>query len=416
MLLRIKSELRYPVEFFWLLGLAFFLPLFEAPKNLCWAGYLLTWLYNRFQARDWGGPWERWDSLIATWIASGYLVAAFAGIRHEEWSAANDILRYGSVLWLLKRSHHGERALLAILGTIVASTLAALAWGYWTLYVSKTDTALTLNSVGHVNHSAIYLAIAFGVALSFALAYWPRMSTASRVLAGLVALVLGFSVFATNSRAAAASAVLFALLFTLALGARKGKGVWTSFLAVIFAATVLLAANPAILEKTANQTAGGQALAYRGDVWKNGMVEWRQFPLFGVGMGNFGRANLEQLQEWNKTQAWRIHPSAEGMMSHGHSLYVTALAERGLIGSAILFAVLFCWGAALMRAVPAVEDAPLEWTLFGAALAGWFIAVAVGIVNTTLHHEHGILSVLLLGLWLSRRVVPTLPDRAASRL
>ena len=59
---KFKSELRYPAEFSWLIGLVFFLPLFEAPKNLCWLGYVLTWLCNRFRARDWGGPWDKWDS------------------------------------------------------------------------------------------------------------------------------------------------------------------------------------------------------------------------------------------------------------------------------------------------------------------------------------------------------------------
>ena len=97
-LLKLRSELRYPVEFLWLIGLVFFLPLFEAPKNLCWLGYVLSWLYNRFRAREWGGAWDRWDSFIALWIASGYLVAAFAGIRQDEWREASDLLRYGSVL------------------------------------------------------------------------------------------------------------------------------------------------------------------------------------------------------------------------------------------------------------------------------------------------------------------------------
>src|SRR5205814_7189125 len=83
MLSRFKPSLRYPVEFSWLLGLVFFLPLFEAPKNLCWLGYVLAWLYNRARDRSWGGAWDRWDSLIAVWIASGYLSAAFAGVHHD---------------------------------------------------------------------------------------------------------------------------------------------------------------------------------------------------------------------------------------------------------------------------------------------------------------------------------------------
>ena len=56
---RAGRELRYPVEFLWLIALVFFLPLFEAPKHICLAGFVLTWLANRVRARDWGGPWDR---------------------------------------------------------------------------------------------------------------------------------------------------------------------------------------------------------------------------------------------------------------------------------------------------------------------------------------------------------------------
>jgi O-antigen ligase len=118
-------------------------------------------------------------------------------------------------------------------------------------------------------------------------------------------------------------------------------------------------------------------------------------------MGNFGQVSLEQLQQWNKSQGWTVRATAEGLNSHAHSLYLTALAERGLVGLAALVAVLVAWGVALGRSVPRAQDPPLDWALFGAALAAWLTTVIVGSVNTTLHHEHGILSVLLFGLWLS---------------
>jgi len=404
-----KSELPYPAEFFWLLALVFFLPLFEAPKNICWLGYLLTWLYNRIRKRDWGGPWDRWDSLIALWIASGYVVAAFAGIRGDEWGDATDLLRYGSVLWLAKRSRYRERALLSILGTLIAATLIALAWGYWEMYWEmyrgKTDATLGLNSVGHVNHTAIYLAIVFGVSLSFLVSYMGRVGHAVSLLSSLAAGVLIVSVFVTESRAAIGAAAAFAVVFAGVLGARKRTGAVKGTLIALLGMAVILAVKPGVLDKTLDKTEQGLAFSYRDKIWSNGLVEWRQFPLFGVGMGNFGHASLDQLREWNKPRSWNIQPTPEGLQAHGHSLYLTTLAERGLVGFSILFAVLFAWAVALAKSLPRVQDTPLDWTLFGAALAGWLVTVAVGLVNTTLHHEHGILAALLLGLWLSRRTV-----------
>jgi len=43
-----------------LLALAFFLPLWEAPKNLASLAFVLVWLANRIRARDFGGRWDVW--------------------------------------------------------------------------------------------------------------------------------------------------------------------------------------------------------------------------------------------------------------------------------------------------------------------------------------------------------------------
>ena len=406
-LARAGLELRHPAEFAWLLGLVFFLPLFEAPKNLCWLGLVLAWLINRTRTRDWGGPWDRWDGLIAAWIASAYVVAAFAGVQHSEWSEANDVLRYGSVLWILKRSRYDERALLWILGTCVAATLATLAWGYWRVYVARTNATLGLNSVGHVNHSAVYMAIVFGAVLSMALAYWERLSSAGKAALGLAVAILLVSVFVTDSRAAAGAAVLFALLHVGALGFRGRIRLWRSVMIAALALGIVLAALPGVLDKTVDRAEKGIPFVYRDKLWSNALVEWRRYPLFGVGMGNFGQVGLEQLQEWNKSQGWAIRASADGVNTHAHSLYFTALAERGALGLGVLLAVLIAWGVALARGVPKSQDPPVDWALFGAALAAWLTTVAVGLVNTTLHHEHGILSALLFGLWLGNRSAPS---------
>jgi len=409
---KLRAELRHPAEFGWLLALVFFLPLFEAPKNLCWLGYLITWLYHRYRDKDWGGPWDRWDSLIALWIASGYVAAAFAGIRQDEWSGANDVLRYASVLWLVKRSRYDERALLSILGTAIASTLVALLWGYWKVHVARTHLTLGLNSVGHVNHSAIYLAIVLGIALSFAIAYWKRIGLAGRAMLGFSVTALTVSVFATESQAAVGAAVLFVVAFAAALGARGRVDAVKGALIALLGFAIVFAANPGVLNKTLDRAEKGRVLSFRDQIWSNGLVEWRRFPLFGVGLGNFGHVSLEQLQDWSKAQNWAVRPSDEGMTSHGHSLYLTALAERGLIGFGILIAVLIAWGVALLRGVPRAPHSPLEWTLFGAAFAGWLITVVIGLVNTTLHHEHGILAVLVLGFWLARPGSRVSPERA----
>jgi O-antigen ligase len=86
---------------------------------------------------------------------------------------------------------------------------------------------------------------------------------------------------------------------------------------------------------------------------------------------------------------------------HAHNLFVNALAERGTLGFAALVAVLAAWLVALVRRRPRPADADIAWLAWSGAAGAWIISIGVGMVNTTLHHEHGLLAALLLGLWLS---------------
>jgi len=85
---------------------------------------------------------------------------------------------------------------------------------------------------------------------------------------------------------------------------------------------------------------------------------------------------------------------------HGHSLYYNTLAERGTVGFAALAAVLLAWLWRLARRYPGRAGDDRAWALWGGALSGWFVSVSAGVGNTTLHSEHALLSVILLGLWL----------------
>jgi hypothetical protein len=71
------------------------------------------------------------------------------------------------------------------------------------------------------------------------------------------------------------------------------------------------------------------------------------------------------------------------------------------VGFAALAAMLLAALVALVRRRPRPGDPDLAWLLWGGAASAWFVTAGVGAVNTTLHHEHGLLSALLFGLWLS---------------
>src|SRR3972149_9023107 len=124
------KKVRFPVETGLLIAFCVFLPLFEAPKNVAWLGYVGAWLLNRTRARDFGGRWNLWDTLFAFWIASGYLVAAFSGLKGSELGGAHELARYALLGWMVKRGGYSGREIRWGIGALVASAGAGPAGGY----------------------------------------------------------------------------------------------------------------------------------------------------------------------------------------------------------------------------------------------------------------------------------------------
>ena len=396
-----RAPLLQRLEHASLLGMALVLPLLEAPKNLLWIAFAVLWLANRWRARDFGGRWGTWDTLIVLLIASGYLAAAFAGIRDAEWRGTGDILRYGSVLWLLMRGRYPPQVLERLLVCIVAGTLVALAWGWYGLAITGQRSTLGLKSVGHVNHSAIYLAITLGALLACVRAYWTRAGLALRLLGLTVLALFATSLFVMQSRGAFVAAVMVAAALLLAYSVRMRHSLRPLAIGSAVLIALMLALKPQVIEKNQALLEKNQFLSHRDGIWRAGLATWRANPLFGVGMKNYGRVGHEQLERWS-SQRGEIHEASRYILSsHGHSLYVNTLAERGAFGFAVLAALLAAWLVALGRRLPRSEAPVLEWSYWGGACAAWIVAVVVGLVNTTLHHEHAMLSMLLLGGWLS---------------
>jgi O-antigen ligase len=387
---------------FWLLAaLLVVLPLFEAPKNILWVLYVLVWLVNRARSGDFGGRWELWDTLIAAWIASAALSAAFAGLHHKEWNGALDVLRYGSVLWTLKRTRFDERELAILFGALAVGAVAALAHGYWRLEVTQARKFLELKSVGHVNHSAIYLAILLGATASAVAAYWRRLPASGRVAAVALLAIFAVSLFEMQSRTAIGVALAFVLILGVAWWPRARTVALATLLTVVVVVTVAVVAQVDVVRKHADRTAEGNVLAYRAQIWNTARAAWQRYPVFGVGMDNYSAIEPDAVRQWRAEAGKPFDESTFIVKSgHAHSLYYNTLAERGTVGFAALAAVLLVWAGQLLRRYPGRAGDDRAWALWGGALAAWFVTVLAGVGNTSLHSEHALLSVILLGLWL----------------
>ena len=403
-------NVRCPGESGLLIAFCIFLPLLEFWKNLALLAYFIVWTANRLRARDFGGGWRASDTLFVLWIGAAYLAAAFAGLQHNAWAKTGDVAVSALLFWMVTRAGYGARELRQLLGALVVSTVAGLVIGYWRLWsgAGKSGT-LQLYSVGHVNHTAIYLAMMLGVGTSWLFARWQAWPVNRRVVALAVTALLLASLVVTASRAAVGVGFMLVLILGLAWWPRWRAPLAAGAVVVAVTAALLTGFGAQVVQKQIDNAAAENVLAFRDGIWRMGLAAWEKYPWFGVGKDNYKLISHDLVRAW-RTEAGKDYDQTRYVhFPHAHNLYVNTLVERGAVGFAALAAVLIAALAALLRRRPRPGDADLAWILWGGAASAWIVTAGIGAVNTTLHHEHGLLAALLLGLWLS-----TLRPRRAS--
>jgi len=387
-----------------LLALAFFLPLYEGPKNVFCVLYLVVWIVNRVRARDFGGRWDLWDSLLAAVFGSAVVAAVFAGLGGgEEWRALVDLVRYGGVLWTVKRTRYDAREVRWIIGTLILSGVVGLVQAYVAI-VRGQEGGLQLNSVGHVNHTAIYIAIILGVCVSWLLARWRGWSWPARA-GGFAA---GLSVFGSLMYTASRGAIGMGIILPLVLAAAwrpRWRGALPATVLVVAAVVVAgFAARAEVFLKQEALIEARNIFSNRIAIWHAAIHAWQRYPVAGVGVDNFKLITEERLREWRTQAGEPFDAGTYAFFRHGHSIYFNTLAERGMVGFLALMALLAALLVSLIRQRPGAADDDETWLVWGSATSAWIVTCGVGLVNTTLHHEHGILAALLLGLWLANRL------------
>lgn len=392
------------LEFYLLAALALVLPLFEVPKTLLCLIFFITWLVRALTGAGWSGKWRPWDTVFGGMIGVAFITAWAAVPLPQQWGEALDVMRWVLPGWLLSRSVLSSRQVGLLLTSILLGTLLAGVHGMWIWWVDPARSTLQLNSVGHVNHSAIYLTMVALAAVGGLLAKWPnRLREGSRTcwLLALAAGALALLVLIGDSRGALLAFLMG--IFILSIGSYKHSGIhpMKPIMALLVSMGAVLFMHPSIVVKTVALSQSGNPQSYRIELARVAIEAWRMHPLTGVGPANFDQVTQREVDAWVRQRGEVFTPSHYLFMGHAHSLYFNTLAERGVLGIVALLLLLSTWVHALLRR-PTVGQSD-EWIRWSGAVAAGTVVLVAGMFNTTLHHEHGLLAMLLLGPWIGPR-------------
>ncbi|MGM3192901.1 O-antigen ligase family protein [Dickeya dadantii subsp. dieffenbachiae] len=374
---------------YFLSALAIFVnPLAEAPKNIVMA-LLLLWVIVQAVMNKKERQWSGWDLFFALYILS-YLVGLPFSAYHTEVRSLTDVARYMLFGWVIYRASFSEKQKIGLVFWASLGTFIGLIYGAWEHFYVGSEAYWTLNSVGHVNHAAIYNAIICGMALTVLFSYWSTLSVGKRLVwIAMLALSLVYVAFG-ESRATFGAMMAVVAILCLGFAKRNKRLIYLPVLFVVGLIGIALLSNARVVVKQEQNEAANNVLSYRDIIWRSALTEIKQHPLFGVGKENFQKVDI-------------VNPGdVISHISHSHNIYLNVLAENGIWGAFWVFSLFGAMGVTLVRYIPKRNALPVSWLSWGAACSALVVTLVVGLVNTTFHHEHANLSMLCFALWLSQ--------------
>ncbi len=377
------------------------LPTFEAPKQIFWGLYFITAITRLIINRsllDFKWP----DLFFGLWFASALASTIGAGMPgHHEWKGFKDLFMYSSTAWLVYRSNYTPTQLKNLLILSVILVIPPLLWGIWLHLGPINKQFLELKSVGHVNHSAIYLCIVFGISLSASFFKFKANKTKQAIFFTTIAALIFWSIVITQSRAAFGIAIILTILLILLLTNNK-KIKWL-FLSLFSITLIVIAAiNPIIIQKHKDNVLANNISSNRSQVWNVSLEAAKWHPALGLGMDNWKLITPKKIQISVEKSGQTYKADNYFYAGHSHNVYLTILVERGFIGLSTFMLMILAWGSQLLRSYQNFKNND-QLLIWGASLSAFIVASGIGMVNTTIHHEHGLLTALCLGIFLAAK-------------
>jgi O-antigen ligase len=395
-----KNRLKFIELTFLSLFLAF-LPSLEVLKNIFLVGYLITALYRQSQAPS--SKWTIWDWVFLSLIFSSLLSALFPFMAGgSEWKGFRGMLLWVTFGWTLYRSDYNanEKKYLFIFATFM--TIPPLIFGLVQYLILHTKDTLQLKSVGHVNHSAIYLCMMAGASLSFFLSQFQRVKKQYAFIALILFIFLLSSVIISQSRGA--FGIVFLLAFALFLLSKLSVKIKTIFLVLssIFLITIVFIKPAQVIEKQITNQNNHDILSQRDKVWRASFEVAKLNPIFGIGGGNWRQINIDQIKSSVESRGEKFVTEDFALQwVHPHNIYLSNLVDRGFLGFIVFLSFMFIWLITFIKSYKKFNQDSKAMLFIMGSFSAWISIFGIGLVNTTFHHENALLALFFLGLHLN---------------
>ena len=402
-------------RFIFLILLLIVLPMLEAPKNLFSLAYVASWLFVAYRGKNWGGKWRSFDTLFLYLFLGNIVVSLNASfVLDLPVSAINDLTRYVLIAWVLSRHIFEKKQIFYLYMAIILSTTISLFYSFF--ICPKGGACLQLNSVGHVNHTAIYLIISFAITLSLLVSNFSSLVNYQRILLILLLTFFAYAIVLTNSRAASGFLVLFILFGAIyAFIKIKSWGFKLTIPIFLILSSLLVINNPpSVINKFISADSLFEDFE-RKKIRNFSNYTFKTYPILGVGFGNFKYLDHEHIKDKVIEELGFYEKENYAPYDHTHNIYYNFLVSGGVVMfSGFLYFFLqvikSIWKVSKLHNrkemrqrnnIDVIEYRDDSLVIISSIMIV-FIVLGIGWVNTTLSKEHAILSMFVLGLLFSK--------------
>ena len=249
--------------------------------------------------------------------------------------------------------------------------MLSLMWGYYDFINADFNRLfLKLHSVGHINHSSIYMVFMLIILISYILFNKTLFDFKEKIMLYIIFFITFATIFLIGSRAAMYTSIgILSILAIYYLFITKNYQNLLVFIFLPFIAYFIMD----VYSLSEVKFMKGFQDSPRVSLIISGIQDWQESGnyLFGLGAGNF---NI----------------SGNAIASHAHNTYINLLVENGLLGLGFYLVFMLSLGLKLFNQLKEHKKS----CILIISMLLWIANMVLSFANTTFHHENALLIII----------------------